>query len=459
MRIPPVCGLVAACTLLLVSCSTTKKATKTNVDNLIGIEAEKDILTDSNLTSAHVGICIYDVAENKYLYNYQAHKYFIPASNMKLLTCYAAMKNLGDSLVGLRYDEPTPGSIIIAGTGDPTFLQAEFKKQPVYDFLKSKTNISYVSDVIAAPISPFGMGWAWDDYQDDYMAERSEMPIYGNCVKFSLQADTLCVTPTAFYNSGVEWFNGVLRKNNAMKLKFKITRSLEDNDFHALSRSVSQADFSQQYVPFKTILNKKQTFLKLLEDTLGLMFGMSVGTAGRYIPAKAIHSQPTDSLLKITMHRSDNFYAEQTLLMVSNEKLKIMNDAKIIDTLLKTDFSELPQKVKWVDGSGLSRYNLVSPQDFVWILNKMNGEFSWQRITTILETGNTGTLGGYYKNYSGRIYAKTGTLSNNVALSGYLITAKGKKLIFSILVNNHQTGASTVRRAVEKFLISVIENY
>ena len=159
------------------------------------------------------------------------------------------------------------------------------------------------------------------------------------------------------------------------------------------------------------------------------------------------------------MHRSDNFYAEQCLLMVSNEKLGYMNTGKVIDTLLKTDLADLPQKPKWVDGSGLSRYNLFSPQDFVTILAKMKNEFSWQRITTILETGGAGTISNYYKNYAGHIYAKTGSLSNHIALSGYLITKKGKQLIFSVLVNAHQAPVANIRKGVEKFLTSVIDNY
>src|SRR5215216_2947832 len=103
-----------------------------------------------------------------------------------------------------------------------------------------------------------------------------------------------------------------------------------------------------------------------------------------------IHSQPTDSLLKPMMHRSDNFFAEQSLLMVSNERLGFMNDARIIDTLLKTDFKDLPQKPRWVDGSGLSRYNLFTSQDFVFILNKMKNEFGMERIKVIFPTGNEG---------------------------------------------------------------------
>mgnify|MGYP003890268543 FL=1 len=157
------------------------------------------------------------------------------------------------------------------------------------------------------------------------------------------------------------------------------------------------------------------------------------------------------------MHRSDNFYAEQSLLMIGNEKLGKMDDGKTIDTLLKTDFKLLPQKPKWVDGSGLSRYNLMTPQDFVWVLNQIKTEFGWQRTSTIFQEANSGTLGGYYKNINGKLFAKTGTLSNVVTLSGYITTAKGKEIIFSVLVNQHQSSASEIRRIVEQFLVGVIE--
>lgn len=175
--------------------------------------------------------------------------------------------------------------------------------------------------------------------------------------------------------------------------------------------------------------------------------------------AHVLYAQPTDSLLKIMMHRSDNFFAEQTLLMVSNKKLGVMNDEKIIDTLLKEDFKSLPQHPKWVDGSGLSRYNLFSPNDFVWLLAKMKDDMGMDRIKNILPTGNAGTLKGLYINYGDRIFAKTGTLSNNVALSGYLLTRHNKTLIFSVLINNHLSQAAAIRKSIEAFLCRLIEAY
>ena len=77
----------------------------------------------------------------------------------------------------------------------------------------------------------------------------------------------------------------------------------------------------------------------------------------------------------------------------------------------------------------------------------------------ILATGNEGTLRNYYKEEAGYIFAKTGTLSGHVALSGYLITEKKNLLIFSILVNNHTTSSTAVRRAVELFIKQIRSKY
>jgi D-alanyl-D-alanine carboxypeptidase/D-alanyl-D-alanine-endopeptidase (penicillin-binding protein 4) len=81
------------------------------------------------------------------------------------------------------------------------------------------------------------------------------------------------------------------------------------------------------------------------------------------------------------------------------------------------------------------------------------------RIKNIFATGGEGTLSSYYKRDSTFIYAKTGTLSGVVAISGFLFTKKGKELIFSVLVNNHQGSATNVRRAVEKFIGGVRERF
>src|SRR5215813_7905866 len=107
-----------------------------SIQHQISKSAVQLVLKDSSLTTAHVGISIYEPATNKYWYNYQGDHYFVPASNTKIPTCYSAMKYLGDSLVALKYED-TAGVVIIHPNADPSFLLPEFKKQPAFDFLRS----------------------------------------------------------------------------------------------------------------------------------------------------------------------------------------------------------------------------------------------------------------------------------------------------------------------------------
>lgn len=121
--------------LFLISLSSCSVSTK------ISKSAKNTVLNAAPLKTAHIGISIYDPETGKYLYNYQGDKYFVPASNTKIPTCYAAMKYLGDSLVGLRYgyseDQDVKSVLLgIQPTGDPTFLHSDFKNQPVWNFLE-----------------------------------------------------------------------------------------------------------------------------------------------------------------------------------------------------------------------------------------------------------------------------------------------------------------------------------
>jgi D-alanyl-D-alanine carboxypeptidase/D-alanyl-D-alanine-endopeptidase (penicillin-binding protein 4) len=423
-----------------VSCSIQQKISKS---------ANKLVIHDSSLLTAHVGISIYEPASGRFWYNYQGDKYFVPASNTKIPTCYAAMKYLGDSLAGARVSFSKDSVLEIYPTGDPTFLNTAFSYQPVYEKMKQqKKIILYINHWQE---ERWGSGWAWNDYDASYMTERSVLPLYGNQIDFSLSRDTLKIFPpiNSVHYDSILGFNAAARTIRVQK--FRIERSLDENMFYL---KPAENIFTRSSIPFRTSIS----FIRqLLEDTLKAeIVPAAVAPAYHPIPQKKIIcSQPTDSLLKPMMHRSDNFFAEQTLLMVSNEMLGVMNDEKIIDTILKTDFKDLPQKPRWADGSGLSRYNLFTPQSLVAILTKMKNEFPMERIREILPTGGEGTLSNYYVADSGFIYAKTGTLSGVVALSGYLYTKRDKLLIFSVLVNNHRTSAAAVRRAVEKFIQTV----
>jgi D-alanyl-D-alanine carboxypeptidase/D-alanyl-D-alanine-endopeptidase (penicillin-binding protein 4) len=427
--------------MLLLSCHTQQKIQKSTTFNS---RANQDtLLASPDLNGAHIGFAVYNPSNKTYLYNYQGDKYFIPASNIKIVTCYTAMKFLGDSLLGIRYVVKPDSTVEVEANGDPTFLHPDFKNQPVYDFLKKQKTILLTDNNWKS--KGWGMGWSWDDYESDYMAQRSFLPIYGNVVHFN-KINRPSTSPLYFQkllDNGTNINNG----------KYEIRRDIGANRFSAVPSSTV---FGGEDIPFYT--GDQELLINLLEDTLRNKVTPVHFKIDRYSDVVKVYTQPLDSMLKIMMHRSDNFFAEQSLLMVSNELLAEMSTSKLIDSLLNTTFNFLPQKPKWVDGSGLSRYNLFTPEDFVAILNKMKDEFAWDRITNILASGGSGTLGNYYKNSTGKIYAKTGSLSNNVALSGYLITKSGNTLTFSVLVSNYTGSGTNIRRAVEKFLNNVMDN-
>lgn len=451
--------IVGSCLLLLQSCSVSKQ---------IHQQAHKILLQDTVINTGHIGISIYEPASNRYLYNYNADKYFVPASNVKLFTLYAGMKYLGDSLVGLRYnfgthqDEDSPSikrpHLTIEPTGDPTFLHPLFMKHPVYELLKNFSgSISFSTGVGIK--NPYGQGWSKDDYNESYMAPRTAFPIYGNVVRFEVGRNSCNVSPSFLKNT-----NQIFVEINSSENLFQ--RSEFSNNFLVKYKTLIEYTRSIPIYPDVFFINK------MIRDTLKKEVSSGDFTTigkGQHVIApfgrrrkdliNIIHSQPTDSLLTPMMHNSDNFFGEQTLLMVSNEHLGYMNDEAIIDTLLKTDLKEAPQQPKWVDGSGLSRYNLFTPQSFVYILTKMNNEFGLERLKTILPTGGEGTLKNYYNSDSGFIYAKTGSLSNQITFSGFLITKKNKLLAFSILANNVIGEGWKVRRAYEQFLKKIREQY
>ncbi len=439
-------GLFLVAMFVFGSCSVQKK---------IGKSADKTVLSAPALQTAHVGISIYEPSTGKYWYDFQGDKYFVPASNTKIPTLYAAMKYLGDSLEGLRYvlfeNDKKEKTYWIQPTGDPTLLHPDYKNQPVVDFFKKDTSARF--ELISAnqwEDTPWGAGWAWGDYSAYYMAERSLFPVYGNVVHVTGVGDGIQIAPRGF-----EWVYGGKDGDSVFSLgqnKYSFRRDMKQNRF-IWTRSSSPVVKTE--IPFVTSIPLS---VSLLKDTIaGLKLSVFPNT--RLMSPKSVYSQPADSMFKPLMYRSDNFFAEQSLQMVSFKLLGVMNDSKVIDTILKTDFKDLPQKPRWADGSGLSRYNLFTPQDFIAILNKIKNEFGMERVKAIFPTGGTGTISTYYKADSGYIYGKTGTLSGVVAFSGYMTTKKKKQILFSVLVNNHNASATDVRRAVEKFLQGIRNNY
>ena len=394
------------------------------------------------------GFALYDLKRKKMLVEKNSDKYFTPASNTKLFTFYAGLKLLKDTIAGLQYIEQGD-SLIFWGTGDPTFLNLEYKNQPVLEKLRASTKRLYWAT--GRYTSPFyGTGWTYDDYNEYYQPEISELPVYGNAILFNKKDNQVVSHPE---------FNGsspfqLLTDSKRIMSGFRISRNILINDFY-LPAGQAPANFTQ-VVPFKVSTSTIGTILKSNLSNFS-------GTVNKALPAhyKTLSSSPADTLYRNMLLPSDNFLAEQIILNIAATNGLEMNTKVVIDFVVKNILQDLPDKPFWVDGSGLSRQDLFTPRSIVRLCEKIYEEVGDEkRLFNMLPNGGkTGTLRNLYKSEEPFVFAKTGSLSNNHNQSGFLVTKKGKKLIYSFMNNNFVRPTADVRNEMERIITHIYKYY
>ena len=131
-----------------------------------------------------------------------------------------------------------------------------------------------------------------------------------------------------------------------------------------------------------------------------------------------------------------------------------------IDYITENFLVDLMDKPRWVDGSGLSRYNLFTPRSIVQVWQKIYQRVPRERLFALLAAGGrSGTIKNWYSADAPYIFGKTGSLSNNHSLSGYLVTKSGKTLVFSFMNNNYTISINEIRRNMETILKTIYEKY
>jgi len=416
---------------LFSSCTTVKL-----FEGKRSIQRELDRIGTFN--EHFTGLAIFDPATNEWIYKKNSAKYFTPASNTKLLTYYASAVTLDERIPALEY-EVVNDTIYFSGTGDPTLLHPDFKTHKAFDFLNSHdTTITLV--YVPRPIgNKFGSGWAWDDYRYDFQPELSDLPLYGNAIIISKQDTAISINPAIF-------------KHFVEKTVGKdISRAPQYNLFQV----GLDAEFEQENIPFIT---STQLTRELLADTLN----RSILSNNNYqlVNPEILYSVNSAYLFAIMMQRSDNFYAEQLQLIGAHKKGFGWNTAKYRYYITNKYLGDLPQPIIWKDGSGLSRYNLITPESMVKLLQKIEEEVGFEIIKqTFPSGGQSGTLRRWYKADKPYIYAKTGTLSNNHNLSGFILTNSGKRFVFSFMNNNYIKQSSEIKESMQLLLEFVRDNY
>jgi len=382
------------------------------------------------------------------IFEQNASKHFVPASNTKMYTFYTVLNMLGDSIPALKY--VTKGdSLIFWGTGDPTLSYSTFKSNKVLDFLrKSDKKLYFVSNNYKGNF--YGAGWNYDDYQEDFQPEMTAFPVEGNTAKVYKNNNGEVTVKPSFLQSFFKLDANYIPEN------FIVKRDFYTNQF-TYPANISKTGYIQE-IPFKT---SPELTISLLKEKIN----KDISLIDIALPQdfNIIYSEKTDDVLRKMMMVSDNFIAEQLLLVCSSTLSNDLSTNAIIE-YSKTNFmKEFANDIAWVDGSGLSRYNLFTPNTSIALLKKISIKVNDdERLHSLFPAGGvSGTLKRAYKtdNENPFVWAKTGTLTNVYNQSGYIITRKGKKLIYSFMNNNFTRTTEEIRDEMARIITKIHNDY
>lgn len=398
-------------------------------------------------SKSFTGFMLYDPANQSTLYQQNAEQYFTPASNTKIFTLYTALQFLQDSLPLLNYTIKGD-SLFFWGTGNPAFLHHDIpQNQVVFSFLKAHQGPLFFSDHNFQE-EYYGPGWAWDDYNYAYQVDKSPFPIYGNIVRFERDekeqaSDEFEVTPS--------YFKPQLQLNTTFANRspyFK--RAIHNNIFEYNQSALTDS----AYIIEKPYRTSTDLVVELLADTLQRKVTAFTLDPANLLQPKTLGAPFPDTLYQRLMKDSDNFIAEQLLLLCADQQLGFIQSDTLIRLAKQTIFKEAPDELLWYDGSGLTRYNMFTPRTVVFVLEKLLAAKSKEWLFSIFPGGGqAGTISNWYgSDDQPYLFAKTGTLRNKHCLSGYLVTRSGRLLLFSFMHNNFPTGSSPLKVEMEKIL-------
>jgi D-alanyl-D-alanine carboxypeptidase/D-alanyl-D-alanine-endopeptidase (penicillin-binding protein 4) len=475
-------------TLLTIGCSTSgqiaqEQPTQSNLKSLQDKLAY--VISDPNLFNAQVGLYIESLDNGETIFSHNEHKLFISASNMKIFTTTTALLRFGP---GFKYHTKIyhtnkiqngilEGDLIIKGSGDPTIAprysngdsRVFFRSWADSLIAKGITKIegNIIGDESYFTTDRLGFGWQWDYESFWYAAQISALTFNDNCVDVSIVAsdkigDAPKVTllpPTSYisidnravttppdsvrtlYLSRPRLENKILIRNDFPINKPKFTKSLSVEDPAKFFVHVLREVLIEKGIEVTGDLKIVKIPGKIKYPNLVLLFNH--------------HSPPLSEIIRVINKRSQNLYAEQLLITIAAEYGKNASAAEGIEivngTLERMGISVNEFSMR--DGSGLSRFNLISPHTVSLLLRYTSKhDYFADFYNSLPIAGEDGTLRSRMKNSTaeGNLRAKTGTVGHVRNLSGYVKSASGEKFLFSFLVNNYLLPTPTINNLQDR---------
>lgn len=456
-------------------------------------------IDNSEFAYARWGICVISLANGAVVFQRDAEKLFTPASNMKIYTTGVALDLLGADYRWRTsvYSSAQPdaggrvnGDLILYGRGAPDLVAnsndaSKGSLTGLADQLYQKgirrIDGNIVGDESYFRGDPLGDGWQWTDLQWYFGAEASALSINGNEVDVNIVPSDKSAEPPTVKISNAQ-ANVVVQNRMALVEKdgrptVGLHRGLSDNNLEVWGEfAPTGKGFGVRLSVHNPALWAARLFLEALKAR-GIVVGGEAQSrnarapqSDRFDPAKAVElafvtSQPLSEIVKKTNKESVNLNAELILRTLGRERGEIAAGPEPVGREREDDESGLAVLRVWLsraavpsanvalhDGSGLSRLDLVTPETSARLLVAMSKTASAAVFKDSLPiAGRDGTLAGRLRNLSDRVWAKTGSLTYDNSLSGYVTTEKGELLAFSIMCND-QTGRDASTRLIDQIL-------
>lgn len=443
------------------------------------------IVDNPDFSNAFIGICVQSLENGDYLYRRNDTKNFIPASLQKILTTSAALEYLGKDFRyktklyldgNLSSNGEFKGNLIIKGAGDPTFNEYFYENpaEIIEEFISKldSTGIrairgNIIGDDYYFDEQYYAPGWAWDDFIYSYSPQVNSISIYDNKIDLTIiPADSIGKPARILIypdNSYIQVINNIKTVSIAQTTQIEPVREQNTNIIEL--KGNIPIDTSKQKENLKisvTIDNPTLFFLNLFKDALnrhqlrfrGALFDISDWNEtidySSLNPLFIHESHPLSDIIYLTNKVSHNLSADMLLKNIAKITTGTGSFAKGIEQVKKFISTKgiNPENISIVDGSGLSRYNLISPNYIVTLLSAMHhSEMRAIFLNSFAVPGGLGTLGNRLTGSLAEksVKAKTGTMNNVSNICGYITTRDREALAFCIMLNNFTVPQSLAR--------------
>lgn len=438
------------------------------------------ILDHPDLAPMTIGVKVVSPVTGRVYFARHADGLFHPASNTKLFTALGVLRTMGPDyryLTSVFADEDAYAggdtlhtSLYLHGSGDPMLESVHL------DSLAGLVDGSYGVRVIAGDIVvddtcldgvPYGEGWMWDDVQYSYSASLNALTVNGNSVKIGISPGTAVGAPvTVRVNPPTTSVTFLVEALTAAAGDTSSAEPLRvERDWRSRSNRVTitgrVAMDAGERVYFRSVEAPGLYAGKLFRDRLQARGIRVTGPVRRGVtPAGAqtvatYRSPPVTEALARLLKDSHNLTAELLIKTMgrhaTGEPGSSDDGLDALRQVLAEDIGLDPGAYRFADGSGLSWYNYVSPDQVAALLTAAYHDpvIGADFLEALPVAGVDGTVANRMKDTAamGNLRAKTGTLSGVSCLSGYVHTLDGEPLVFSIMINNFVGPASTARRA------------